>query len=450
MTAWLHIVGVGERGVGDLPAPTRLLVSFAETVVGPARFLAGLDPIIASHPHPELANPELVKRRNLEAVARALLEQVEDDMPANDTGDSRTLIEWQPPVENMIDQVLALRGSPTVVLATGDPIWFGIGATLARELEPDEFVIHPHASAFQLAAARMHWPLQNVAAISLHGRAAEAIHPHILPGNRILALTSDATTAHFVAEMLVARGYGQSPMTALESLGGPEERITGTAAESFDAEAIGDFYVLAVDCIADSSAPLLPPVAGLPDDAFVSDGQLTKRDARAAAIARLAPFPGALLWDVGAGCGSVAIEWMRAARDASAIAFEREGERLQMIAVNAAALGVPVLRIENGDAPHSFAGMPAPDAIFLGGGVADEALFDACWEALKPGGRLVANAVTLDGEAALYARQAQFGGELVRIEIGVLDQVGAHRVLRPRLPVTQWAVVKPEQWLAVE
>lgn len=450
MTAWLHIVGVGEGGVGDLPASTRLLVSFAETVIGPARFLADLDPIIASHPHPELANPDLVQKRNLEAVARALLEQVDDDMPMDDVGDSRTLIEWQPPLENMISQVLALRHRPTVVLATGDPVWFGIGATLASELEADEFVIHSHASAFQLAAARLHWPLQHVAAISLHARPAEAIHPHILPGNRILALTADATTAHHVAEMLVARGYGQSVMTALENLGGPDERITDATAEAFDAGSIGDFYVLGVDCVADLSAPLLPPVAGLPDAAFVSDGQLTKRDARAATISRLAPFPGALLWDVGAGCGSVAIEWMRAARDARAIAFERRGERRQMIAANAAALGAPALRIEDGEAPASFAGMPAPDAVFLGGGIADEALFEACWAALKPGGILVANAVTLDGEAALFARQARLGGELVRIDVAQLDALGGQRVLRPRLPLTQWAVTRPGQWLAAD
>lgn len=450
MTAWLHVMGVGEGGVEALPGPARLVVSYAEAVLGPARFLAGLDPVIAAHRHPELANPELVQQRNLEAVARALRDEAHEDAPNGDVGDSRTLIEWQPPLEKMMAQILALRGTPTVILATGDPIWFGIGATLARELEPEEFVVHPHVSSFQLAAARLRWPLQHVATISLHGRPADAIQPHILPGNRILALTADASTAHQVAGMLLARGYGQSLMTVLENLGGPEERITETVAELFDSGTIGDFYVLGVDCVADISAPLLPPVAGLPDEAFVSDGQLTKREVRAATIARLAPYPGALLWDVGAGCGSVAIEWMRAARDAEAIAFEREGERLQMIAVNAAVLGVPALRIENGDAPQSFAGMPAPDAIFVGGGVADDALFEACWQALKPGGRLVANAVTLDGEAALYARQAWLGGELLRIDISVLDQIGTQRVLRPRLPVTQWAVTKPHQWLAVE
>ena len=450
MTAWLHIVGVGEGGVGELPAPTRLLVSFAEAVIGPARFLAGVDPILANHPHPELSNPDLVRRQSLEAVARALLDDGEEEEPRmTDIGDSRVLIEWQPPLENMIEQVLQMRGTPTVVLASGDPMWFGIGASLARHLDSEEFVTHPHASSFQFAAARLHWPLQNVATISLHARPAEAIHPHILPGNRILALTSDASTAHHVAEALLARGYGQSQMTMLENLGGPEERITSTVAEFFDSQTIGDFYVLGVDCVADAAAPLLPPVPGLPDDTFVSDGQLTKREVRAATIARLAPYPGALLWDVGAGCGSVAIEWMRAARDAEAIAFEREGERLQMIAVNAAALGVPGLRIENGEAPASLSGMPAPDAIFLGGGVANDDLFRACWEALKPGGRLVANAVTLDGEAALYARQAWLGGELVRIDVSTLDQVGTQRVLRPRMAVTQWVVLKPEQWLAV-
>lgn len=450
MTAWLHIVGVGEGGVGELPAPTRLLVSFAEAVIGPQRFLQGLEPIIDSHPHPELSSPDQVKQRSLEAVARALLDDGEDEPGVTDIGDGRVLIEWQPPVDNMVRQVLALRGKPTVVLASGDPMWFGIGATLAPQLDPEEFVVHPLASSFQLAAARLHWPLQHVATLSLHARPAETIHPHILPGNRVLALTSDAGTAQQVAELLVARGYGQSLLTVLENLGGPEERITGTVAELFDARTIGDFYVLGVDCVADQSAPLLPPVPGLPDEAFVSDGQLTKREVRAATLARLAPYPGALLWDVGAGCGSVAIEWMRAARDAAAIAFEREGERLQMIAVNAAALGTPGLRIENGEAPGSLAGMPAPDAIFLGGAVADDQLFRSCWEALKPGGRLVANAVTLDGVAALYRRQAWLGGELVRYDVSVLDQVGAQSVLRPRMAVTQWAVVKPEQWLAVD
>jgi precorrin-6Y C5,15-methyltransferase (decarboxylating) len=219
-------------------------------------------------------------------------------------------------------------------------------------------------------------------------------------------------------------------------------------AVDFDSGSIGDFYVLAVDCEPGSDAPLLPPVPGLPDDAFVHDGQLTKREIRAATISKLIPLPGALLWDVGAGSGAVGIEWMRAAREADAIAFESDEERVQTIATNASMLGVPHLRIESGEAPRSLSGMPSPDAVFLGGAVSDEGLFTVCWNALKPGGRLVANAVTIDGEAALYARHAKYGGELVRIETSVLDTIGEHRVLKPRMAVLQWSVTKPFQWLA--
>jgi precorrin-6Y C5,15-methyltransferase (decarboxylating) len=342
----------------------------------------------------------------------------------------------------MLQQVASLRGTPTVILATGDPMWFGIGATLSQHFAVDEFAIHPHPSAFQLAAARLRWPLQNVATISLHGRAVETLHPYLLPGNRILALTSGRETLRAVIGILRARGYAQSRVTVLENLGGAGERIVAATAQDFTSD-IGDFYTLAIDCIADPGAALLPPHSGLPDDAFLSDGQLTKREVRAVALAKLAPYSGALLWDVGAGCGSVAIEWMRAARTAEAIAFERDDGRLEMISANAKALGVPTLKVVPGELPQTLAGQPAPDAIFLGGDVGSETLFEACWAALKPGGRLVANAVTLDGEQALYQRHERLGGELARIDISVLDRVGGHRVLRPRMAVTQWLVIKP-------
>jgi len=342
----------------------------------------------------------------------------------------------------MLDQIKSRRGRPTAVLASGDPMWFGIGATLAKHLPAEEIAVHPAPSALQLAAARLKWPLQHVAVLSLHGRPVELLHPHLLPGNRLLALTSDRSTVTAVRDLLLARGYGGSRLTVLENLGAAGERITSAPARDFDA-AIGDFHVLAIECPPDPAAPLLPPVPGLPDDAFRHDGQLTKREVRAATLARLAPFPGALLWDVGAGCGSVAIEWMRAARDARAIAFERDDSRRGLIAANAAVLGTPGLEIVAGEAPATLAGRPAPDAVFIGGDVANDLLFEACWSALKAGGRLVANAVTLDGEAALYARQEQLGGELTRLEISSLDRIGNERVLRPRLAVTQWAVIKP-------
>jgi precorrin-6Y C5,15-methyltransferase (decarboxylating) len=303
--------------------------------------------------------------------------------------------------------------------------------------------VYPHPSSFSLAAARLGWPLQDVLALSLHGRPLDLIRPHLHPGARILALTSDEHGPAALAKLLTEAGFGISIVTVLEALGGPSETVRTNVAMSFGLTDINPLNICAISVVALPGARILPLTPGLDDALFEHDGQLTKREIRAATLAKLAPYPGALLWDVGAGCGSIGIEWVRAARDAQAIAFEREGERLQMIAVNAAALGVPSLRIENGDAPDSLAGMPTPDAIFLGGAVADDALFHACWTALRAGGRLVANAVTLEAEQALYARQARLGGDLCRIDVAVLDAIGPHRALRPRRPVTQWSVTKP-------
>ncbi len=449
MTAWLHIIGVGEHGLRDLPASIKLLLTYAETVLGPSRFLVDIEPINRPGASGDLFNPELVSKRSFEAVARALAGEVVDFPPTASYSDTRNLIEWEAPLESMIEQVLKLRDTPTVILASGDPMWFGIGATLARYLLPSDYAVYPHPSAFQLAASRLRWPLQSVAAISLHGRPVETLHPHLVPGNRILALTADHSTVDLVIELLVDRGYGHSRITTLENLGGPEERITSDEAADFNSGTVENFYVLAIDCVPDFTAPLLPPVPGLPDEAFVNDGQLTKREVRAATLAKLAPFVGGLLWDVGAGSGAIGIEWMRAARDAKAIAFEREGERLQMIALNAAALGVPGLEIVSGVAPLSFTRTAPPDAVFLGGGLTNDDLFDACWNALKPGGRFVANAVTVEGEQALFSRHAQLGGELTRIEVSVLDRVGPHRAFRPRMAVTQWSVTKALHGLVV-
>ncbi len=449
MAAWLHIIGIGERGPSELPASYKLLLNYADTIIGPARFLADIEPVIRPSATADLFNPDFVSKRSFEAVARALAGEEPGPSHAGDYADSRTLIEWEPPLESMVEQVMKLRDTPTVILASGDPMWFGIGATLTRYLIPSEFVIHAHPSAFQLAAARLHWPLQSVATISLHGRAVEGLHPHLLPGNRVLALTSDHSTVDLAIELLVDRGYGRSIVTTLENLGGPHERVTSEEAESFDSGEVEDFYVLAIDCVPDFTAPLLPPLPGLPDEAFLNDGQLTKREVRAATLAKLAPFPGAVLWDVGAGSGAVAIEWMRAARDARAVAFERDPARVQTIVANAASLGVTSLEVEQGEAPATFGRRSPPDAVFMGGDVGNDDLFDACWNALKPGGRLVANAITLDGEHALYSRHLQLGGELTRIEISTLDRVGGHRAFKPRMAVTQWAVTKALHGLVV-
>jgi precorrin-6B C5,15-methyltransferase / cobalt-precorrin-6B C5,C15-methyltransferase len=440
VTAWLTIVGMAEGSVG--PAALAALDG-AHTVLGPERLLARLGTGKVTPLPTSPARGEVDMGHGL-AVSDTLPLAGRDGEGVLAGHPSRpSLIPWQPPLATMLDQVTALRGTPTAILATGDPMWFGIGATLARHLEPGEFEVVPAVSALQLAAARLKWPLQHVVALSLHGRPVETLHPRILPGNRIIALTTDGGTVTAVAALLVARGYGRSRLAILENLGGGGERTTIVRAAEFQPGSVGDFHVLAIECEADPAAPLLPPVPGLPDEAFVSDGQLTKRDVRAASLAKLAPYPGARLWDVGAGCGSVAVEWLRAARDTRAIAFERDPSRCAIIAANAQALGTPGLDIVSGDAPASLAGQPAPDAVFLGGDVGNAGLFDACWQALRPGGRLVANAVTLDGETALYERHDRHGGDLTRIEVAVLDRVGGHRVMRPRMAVTQWLVVKP-------
>jgi len=397
---WLQVVGLGAAGIDGLDTVARARLDAAATVIGPPRAI--------------------------ESLASA----------------NRRVMPWQTPLAAMLEQIIALRGTPTLILATGDPSWFGIGATLSRHLPPDEFAITPSPSAFSLAAARLHWPLQQVACVSAHGRPVSGLVPHVQPGARILALTSDATTVAAIARLLVGMGFGASRLTVLNHMGGAEESRLEFTAENASGEGVGDYNTLAVECVADRNAALWPTVPGLPDEAFEHDGQLTKREVRAATLARLAPTPGARLWDVGAGCGSIGIEWMRAARGAKALAIERDAARRDIIARNAGALGAPDLEISDRPAPDGFDGYPPADAIFIGGDVGNQALFEACWRALTDGGRLVANAVTLDAEAALLARHAAHGGELVRIAVSRLDAIGTRPAFRPLMTVTQWAVTK--------
>jgi precorrin-6Y C5,15-methyltransferase (decarboxylating) len=443
-TPWLTIIGVTEAGIAALPPAHQALIATAETVLGPERLFAQLR---GENPSPQPSPSRGGGARSVHVKTTGSTSPLVGEVGAPAPGEgalpgTASLIPWRPPLATMLEQVLARRGRPTIILATGDPNWFGIAATLARSLDASEIAIHPAPSSFQLAAARLGWPLQYLVTLSLHGRPVETLHPHLTPGNRLVMLTADRHTLPAVKALLVARGYGRSRLVVLEDLGGAAERIVSGEAESL-AHLPGDFYVLGLDCVAVPGAPLLSSVPGLPDTAFASDGQLTKREVRAATLARLAPVPGGLLWDVGAGMGSIAIEWLRAARNGRAIAFEADPARCAMIAGNAAALGVPALAIVPGQAPESLAGQPTPDAIFLGGAVASEALFSACWAALPSGGRLVANGVTAEAETALISRWQRFGGELVRIDIARLEPIGESHAFRPRLPVTQWAVTKP-------
>lgn len=400
MSAWLTIIGIGDDGLDNLPPASRALLDEAEVVFGSKRILD----------HADL--------KKTEAIA------------------------WTPPLENALAELMGKKGRNVVVLATGDPMLHGIGATLTRHMPPEEMIVVPAPSAFSLAAARLKWPLQEIDCLSLHAHPVSLLHPYVQPGTRLIALTGSGETVNEVAELLSARGYEKSILTVLEHMDGADERIvTKTAAECKE-ENFADFNTLAIECIASPGAKNFPRVPGLPDDAFVNDGQLTKREVRAITLAALGPTPGALLWDIGAGCGSVAIEWMRAAREAHAIAFEANEDRIKMIAQNAVALGVPDLEIIPGNAEQTLKGNETPDAVFIGGAVTSEAVFSAAWQALKPGGHMVANAVTLEGETVLAMRHENHGGELIRIDISRAGIVGSRRAMRPRMAVTQWRATK--------
>ncbi|PWV98975.1 precorrin-6Y C5,15-methyltransferase (decarboxylating) [Hoeflea marina] len=401
-TSWLTILGIGDNGLDSLTAEARALFDEAATVIAPQRVLDVID------------------------------------------AGEREVIAWTFGVSETIELLLARRGKPVTILATGDPMHFGIGATLRRYLDASEMRVIPNPSAFSLAASRLGWALQDVAQISLHGRSVHTLAAHMQPGNRIVALTSAGRTIGDAAAILAAAGYGPSIMTVLEHMGGAAERIRRMTASEIVAGRtdFAAFNTLAVEMIAKHGAALNPLVPGLPDEAFLHDGQLTKREIRAATLSRLAPCPDALLWDIGAGSGSIGIEWMRAARNARAIAIEGTASRRDMMADNARTLGTPGLEIVAGHAPDALAGLPAPDAVFIGGGLTGEGVFEAAWAALKAGGRLVANAVTVESEARLFALQASHGGELIRMQVSRAEPVGRYLGWKPMMPVTLWSVTK--------
>jgi precorrin-6Y C5,15-methyltransferase (decarboxylating) len=330
-------------------------------------------------------------------------------------------------------------GQALVVLASGDPMFYGIGTSLARLLGPARLRVLPHPSSVSLAAARLGWPLSDTEVVSLVGRPAELLHPLLQPGRRVFVLTAHESAAADVRALLRARGFGASAVTVLADLGGPSERVDPVGE---DAGPHSRLAVVAIECRLDPAAAPLPRTPGLPDDAFEHDGQLTKREVRALALAALAPVPGQLLWDVGAGSGSIGIEWMRVHPASRAVAVEPRADRRARIARNAAALGVPGLRVVAGSAPAALAGLDAPDAVFVGGGVTAEGVVAACWDALAPGGRLVANAVTIEGQAVLAGWHQRLGGTLTRIGVERAEGLGRMTTWRPALPVVQWSTQK--------
>ncbi len=356
----------------------------------------------------------------------------------------RTLA-WPSPIGDAVPEIETHRGRPVVVLATGDPFHYGVGDLLLRSFPAGETLCLPNASAFSLAAARLGWSLQDVTPVSLHGRALEGIVRHLQPGARILALSWDGETPAGLAKFLVERGMGGSTLTVLEAMGGPRERVRSATATHFDVADIAALNTVAVQVAAGADATVLPLTPGLDDTLFEHDGQLTKREVRAITVSALAPRQDELLWDVGLGAGSVAIEWLLRHPSLKAIGIESEPERAARAARNAAALGTPDLQIVQRRAPEAFAGLPAPDAIFLGGGLSNPNMLEAAWAALKPGGRLVANAVSIQSEACLIEHFQRHGGELVRLDVSKAGKAGTGGVFvwRAAAPIVQWRARKP-------
>jgi precorrin-6Y C5,15-methyltransferase (decarboxylating) len=399
---WLSIVGIGEDGVEGLSPVARGLIGDAEIVFGGRRHLGLAAPLIRGATRP-----------------------------------------WPSPFDSAPEEVMRHRGRQVCVLASGDPFQYGVGAVLARHIEPREMTVVPVASAFSLAAARLGWSLPQTVLLSVHGRMLDLIRPHLQPRARILALTSDGDGPVALAKLLTETGFGTSRLTVLEWLGGPRELVRDTTAAGFEFGTVGGLNTVAIEVEATPNARVLARTPGLADNLFEHDGQITKREIRAVTLSSLAPRRGELLWDIGAGSGSVAIEWMLADPAMRAVAIERRADRAARVRRNAAAFGVPGLELIEGAAPAALAALEAPDAIFVGGGASDAGILDAATRALRPGGRLAVNAVTIETEALLLARHAAFGGELLRIAISRADAVGGKTGWRAAMPITQWVWTKP-------
>ncbi|EJM80870.1 precorrin-6y C5,15-methyltransferase (decarboxylating), CbiT and CbiE subunits [Pseudomonas sp. GM74] len=400
MTPWLTVVGIGEEGFKGLGKNARHALLKASRIIGGQRQL--------------------------------------DLLPSCIRGERQL---WPSPFS--LEPVLTRRGEPVCVLASGDPMFYGVGASLARQLPASEMLTLPAPSSCSLAAARMGWPLQEVVTLSVVARPVAALNAHLSSGVRLLVLSNDGRSPVAIAALLRERGFGPSRLTVLEHLGGETERRIDGIASDWNDSPIADLNLIAIECIAEPNTLRLSRLAGLPDSAFQHDGQLTKRDVRAITLARLAPIPGELLWDVGAGSGSIGIEWMRAHPGCRALAIEADTGRQALIEHNRDALGVPGLQLVRGSAPQALAGLERPDAIFIGGGVTREGVLDTCWAELKPGGRLIANAVTLQSEMTLMAWREQHGGELTRIHIAQAQPLGDFDTWRQALPITLLDVTKP-------
>ena len=427
---WLTIVGIGEDAPDGLSRASRAALQAAEVIMGAPRQLALI--------------PDNGARR----------------------------IPWPVPFADGLPILDTLRGQAVAVLASGDPFWFGAGSVLAERYAAREWRALPALSSFTLAAAELGWPLEQTTCLGLHAAPLSRLAAHLAPGARLIVLLRDGDALGALADLLRARGFGATSVTVLEALGGPRQRVTrftaqagvsdrcahplcaalqvcahGDGAQAGDgagSETAGDRSGAARaeggdGAEAAAAGPALHCASGQPDALFDSDGQLTKRPLRALTLSALAPQPGELLWDIGGGSGSIAIEWLLSAASTQAVSIEARGERARRIGANARRLGAARLQVVHGRAPRALAGLPEPQAVFIGGGLSD-ALLEAVLAMLPRGARLVANAVTLDSEALLSRWQNARGGDLLRIELARCAPIGTRRGWHAAYPVVQWSV----------
>ncbi|ANI79813.1 MULTISPECIES: bifunctional cobalt-precorrin-7 (C(5))-methyltransferase/cobalt-precorrin-6B (C(15))-methyltransferase [Sphingobium] len=392
---WLTIIGIGEDGAAGLSSAAHAALEQARIVTGAPRQLALLPPLKAE------------------------------------------LLTWPVPFDDGVAPLLARRGEPVVLLASGDPFWFGAGASIARHLDPSEWIGLPAPSSFSIAAARLGWSLQDVVCHGLHAAPLARLRRDLVPGGRAILLLRDGAAVGELATYLVEAGFGASTLYVMESLGGPRERIRAVRADAYAWDNVAHPVAAGIAMAGDGE--VMPRASGIADSWFEHDGQITKRPVRALTLSALAPLPGETLWDIGAGSGSVAIEWLLCGPRMQAIAFEADPVRAARGRANAARLGGDRLSVIEGRAPAILEGRKRPNAIFVGGGLS-EALLEAILGLPGERTRLVANAVTLESEALLAQWQARLGGELLRIEMASAAPLGTRRGWKASYPLVQWSV----------
>ena len=400
--SWITVIGIGDDGLDGLPQSHINLINEAEVLVGGKRH------------HDKVRNT------------------------------SAEVLDWGQGFDQIFLKLEKRRGKKIVVLASGDPMHFGVGSILVRAFGKEAITIYPALSAFSLAAARMGWSIPEVDCLTIHGRPLENLNKFIIHNARLLILSKNGSSPVEVANLLDKKGFGESKITVLEHLGGINEDKICEKAAQWKKTRCANLNTIAIKCVADGNIPMLSRVPGLPDEVYENDGQLTKREVRAITLAQLQPLSGQVLWDIGSGSGAISIEWLRLGGHRRAIAIEKKPERAEALRRNADNLGAADIKIYEGDFLSIKDEIKCqPDAIFIGGGASNLDLLKVAWSSLNPGGRIVVNVVSIEAVQALVNFRKTNGGELSRITIERSSQIGSFNAFKPLMPVTQFVASKP-------